>query len=169
MQSIDILNLLTDTMFLLLVILVVCLILIARLAIKPQGPRDSNVVRRMRRMIGQIDKEKPVEAPPVKSRQQIITGMFGTKMAALGLEPATDSGYVPVSYTPLARFLKERGVSDDIASAILDGVMEEETEGAVRAIIDAAAETPEFQLGPKDLEQARELAIQEWKNLRKIS
>ncbi len=169
MQSIDILNLVTDTMFILLVVLVVCLILIARLAVKPQGPRDSNIVKRMKRMIAQIDKEKPADAPPVKTREQIITNMFESKMKALGLEPAADSGYVPVSYTPLARFLKDRGVSDDIASAILEGVMAEETEEDVRAIIDAASETPEFDLGPKDLEEARNLAVQEWKNLRKIS
>jgi hypothetical protein len=167
MQSIDILNLLTDTMFILLVILFVCLILCARLAVTPTGPKDVPVVKQMKKMITQIEKERPVDAPEVRSRQEIITGMFESKMEALGLEPSTDSGYVPVSYTPLARFLKERGVSDDIAGAILDGLMEEETEAEVVAIIDAAAETPEFSLGPEDLAKARELAVEEWKNLRR--
>ena len=167
MQSFDILNLLTDTMFLLLVVLLVCTILCARLAIRPSGPKDIPVVKQMRRMISQIDKERTVEPPSVKSRQDVVTGIFESKMTALGLEPSRDSGHVPVSYTPLARFLKERGVSEDIAGAILEGLMEEETEAEVRGIIDAASETPEFSLGPKDLERARELAVQEWRNLRK--
>jgi hypothetical protein len=167
MQSFDILNLLTDTMFLLLIILLVCVILCARMAIRPSGPKDVPVVKRMRRMISQIDKERPVEPPSVRSRQDVITSIFESKMASLGLEPSRDSGYVPVSYTPLARFLKERGVSDDIAGAILEGLMEEATEADVRGIIDVAAETPEFSLGPKDLEKARELAVEEWKNLKK--
>lgn len=167
MQSINLLTILTDTMFILLVVLVVSLILIARLALAKTGPKDVPVVKQMHRMIAQIEKERTVEAPKVRSRQEIITGMFESKMEALGLEPSRDSGYIPVSYTPLARFLKEHGVSDDIVGAILDGLMEEETEAEAVAIIDAAAETPEFSLGPKNLETARELAAAEWKNLRR--
>jgi hypothetical protein len=166
-MQLDIISLFTDTMFLLVVILLICTLACAKLAVGPSGPKDIPIVKQMRRMLSQIQKEKDVEPPAVKSRQEIITGMFESEMISLGLTPSAAGGHVPVSYTPLSRFLRERNVADEIISAILDGLMEEETEAEVVAIIDAASETPELNLGPKDIEKVRELAVAEWKNLRK--
>ena len=166
-MQLDILSLFSDTVFLLVLILLVCIIACAKLAIGPSGPKQTPIVKQMRKMISQAQKGKDMEPPAVKSRQEMITDIFGTKMAALGLTPSEASGHVPTSYTPLARFLRDRGVSDDIISAILDGLMEAETPAEVLEIINAASETPDMNLGPMDIEKARELAVEEWKNLRK--
>jgi hypothetical protein len=88
-------------------------------------------------------------------------------MRALGLEPGSDSGYIPVSHTLLARYLVERGVHEDTVSAILDGLMEEESEPQVRAIIDAAADTAGVDLTSEELAKAQDLAVIEWTNLRR--
>jgi hypothetical protein len=88
-------------------------------------------------------------------------------MKSVGLKPSSDSGYIPVSYTPLARFLKDRGVQDDTIGAILAGLMEEETAESVRGIIDAAADTPGVDLIGEELEKAKLLGVEEWKNLRR--
>ena len=166
-MQLDILSLFTDTVFLLVLILLVCVIACAKLAIGPSGPKETPIVKQMRKMISQAQKGKDMEPPHVKDRQEMITDMFGKEMIALGLTPSAAGGHVPVSYTPLARFLRERGVSDEIISAILDGLMEAETADEVLEIINAAAETPDMNLGPMDIEKARVLAVEEWKNLRK--
>lgn len=124
------------------------------------------VVKQMRRMLMDVDKDKELMEPSVQTRQDIITEKFESQMNAIGLEPSTDSGYVPVSYTPLARFLKDRGVSDDTVGAILDGLREEATEESVREIIDATADTPDVDLTGGELEKAKQLAVDEWNNLR---
>ena len=125
------------------------------------------VVKQMRRMLADVDKEKELIEPAVQSRQDIITKRFESQMNAIGLEPSTDSGYVPVSYTPLARYLIERGVSDDTVGAILDGLMEEASEESAREIIDAAADTPDVDLTGEELEKAKQLAVDEWNNIRR--
>lgn len=128
---------------------------------KAKGP----LMNQMRKMIGQAEKGKDLSVPTVRSRQDIITQMFASTMHAIGLEPSTDSGYVPVSHTPLARFLKQRGVPDDTIGAILAGLMEEEHETEVRAIIEAAADSPDINLVGDELDEAKELAVEEWKIL----
>ena len=125
------------------------------------------IVKQMRRMISEVDKEKDMKEPVVKTRQDIITEKFNSQMQSIGLDPATDGGYVPVSHTPLARFLKDRGVHEDTVSAILDGLMEEESEIEVRAIIDAAADTPGVDLTGAELVEAQDLAVTEWTNSRR--
>ncbi|MBY8997890.1 MAG: hypothetical protein KGD60_09170 [Candidatus Thorarchaeota archaeon] len=125
------------------------------------------VLKQMRRMVSEVDKDKDMKEPVVQSRQDIIVKKFNSQMQEIGLEPATDGGYVPVSHTPLARFLVERGVHEDTVSAILDGLMEEEGEVQVRAIIDAAADTPGVDLTGEELAKAQDLAVIEWTNLRR--
>lgn len=129
---------------------------------KVKGP----LMKQIGKMMGETEKGKKLTVPPVRSRQEIITQMFESKMDAIGLEPSKDGGYIPVSSTPLARFLKERGVPDDTINAILAGLMEEEQETEVRAIIDAAADSPEINLVGSELDRAKDLAVEEWKNLR---
>jgi hypothetical protein len=129
---------------------------------KVKGP----LMKQIGKMLSETDKGKALSVPPVRTRQEIVTQLFESKMNAINLTPSKDSGYVPVSYTPLARFLKERGVPDDTISAILAGLMEEENEAEVRDIIDAAADSPDVNLVGNELNKAKELAIEEWKNLR---
>ena len=136
-----------------------------RYATGSKSPSDVPIMKQMRRMASQLDKNKDLTEPAVQSRQDIITDKFNSKMQAVGLEPATSSGYIPVSYTPLARFLKERGVNDDTVGAILAGLMEEESEEDVRAIIDAAADTPGVDLTGEELVKAKDLAVKEWTNV----
>jgi hypothetical protein len=125
------------------------------------------VVKQMRRMTTQLDKGKDLADPSVSTREDIITRKFNSQMKALGLEPATDSGYIPVSHTPLARFLQERGVQEDTVSAILAGLLEITSENDVREIISAAAESPGVDLTGTELEKAQELAANEWTNARR--
>ena len=125
------------------------------------------ILKQMRRMISEVDKDKGMKEPVVRTRQEIVTEKFNSQMQSIGLEPATDSGYVPSSHTPLARFLIERGVHEDTVGAILDGLMEEEGEAEVRAIIDAAADTPGVDLTGEELAKAQDLAVVEWTNLRR--
>lgn len=131
--------------------------------IKVKGP----LMKQMGKMVSEIDKGKELTVPPIRSREEITTQMFESKMNAIGLEASKSSGYVPVSYTPLARFLKERGVPEDTVSAIIAGILEEEGEAEVRAIIDAAAESPEVNLVGNELEKAKQLAVDEWANVKK--
>ena len=139
----------------------------ARYATRSKSSVGVPVMKQMHKMTSELDKGKDLTEPFVRSRQDIITQKFNSQMNEVGLEPATDSGYIPVSYTPLARFLKERGVQDDTVSAILAGLMEEENEAEVQAIIDAAADTPGVDLTGAELEKAKQLAIEEWNNVRR--
>lgn len=129
---------------------------------KFKGP----MMKQLQKMIGETEKGKSLSVPSVRTRQEIITQIFESKMNEINLTPSTDSGYVPVSSTPLARFLKDRGVADDTIDAIIAGLMEEEHEAEVRDIIDATADSPEVNLIGNELDEAKELAVDEWRKLR---
>jgi len=139
----------------------------ARLATRSKSQSGVPVLKQMRRMISEVDKEKDIAEPVVQTRQDIITKKFNSQLQAINLKPGTDSGHIPYSQTPLSRFLKERGVHEDTVSAILAGLMEEENEAEVRSIIDAAAETPGVDLTGEELLKAQDLAVNEWKNARR--
>lgn len=140
---------------------------------KPEKPKKSKIkakghlMKPIQKMVSAAERDKKLTVPPVRSRQEIITQMFESKTNEIGLVASTSSGYVPVSYTPLARFLKERNVPEDTVSAIIAGIMEEENEEAVEAIIEATAESPEVDLIGDELDKAKELAVEEWRNVRK--
>jgi hypothetical protein len=159
----------TDPLFLIVIVWILAALAAAIWVRRPRtkvakvkGP----LMKQIGKMIGETEKGNKLSVPAVRTRQEIITRMFESKMDAIGLEPSKDGGYIPVSSTPLARFLKERGVPDDTINAILAGLMEEERETEVRAIIDAAADSPEINLVGNELDKAKDLAVEEWKNLR---
>jgi len=139
---------------------------------EPPKPKRSKIkvkghlMKQIQKMEGQAEKDKELTVPHVRSRQEIITGMFESKTSAIGLEASTAGGYVPVSYTPLARFLKDRNVAEDTVSAIIAGIMEEENEEDVRTIIEVAADSPEVDLTGDELDKAKELAVEEWRNVK---
>ncbi|MFW9810403.1 MAG: hypothetical protein ACFFE6_13575, partial [Candidatus Thorarchaeota archaeon] len=171
MQPSDIVTLLMDILLspiFAFVIVVIVVIGAVRFRTRSRTGSSMPVVKQMRRMILDVEKEREITTPNVKSRQELITSMFGSQMNAIGLDPVTDSGYIPVSQTPLARYLKERGVQNDTVDAIVTGLMEEENEEHVRAIVDAAADTPGVDLTGEELEKAKQLAVDEWKNVRRI-
>ncbi len=116
-------------------------------------------------MLSATEKGRVPESPVVRSRQDILTDLFGVKMEAIGLEPSSDSGHIPLSYTPLARLLSEHGVENDIVSAILQGLQEEKSEQAVRDIIEATSESRAESLQGTILAEAQRLAVEEWKRL----
>ncbi len=161
-----ILEFILSPIFLFAVVMIIVVVAV-RYGTRSKSSSGVPVLKQMRRMVTDIDKGKAISEPSVKSRQDIITQKFNSQMKAIGLEPATESGYIPVSYTPLARFLKERGVQDDTVSAILAGLMEEENETDVRAIIAAASETPGVDLTGAELAKAQDLAVSEWTNVRR--
>jgi len=139
---------------------------------EPKKPKRSKIkvkghlMKQIQKMEGQAEKDKELTVPPVRSRQEIITEIFESKTNAIGLEASTAGGFVPVSYTPLARFLKDRNVAENTVSAIIVGIMEEENAESVKAIIEAAADSPEVDLIGDELEKAKELAVQEWRNVK---
>ena len=137
--------------------------------IEPKKQKKSNakvkgpLIKQMQKMESEAGKDKKLSVPPVRSRQEIITEIFASKTRAIGLQASTSSGYIPVSNTPLARFLKERKVPEVTVSAIIEGIMEEETEVGVRELIEAAS--PELGLSHNELDNAKDLAVQEWRNV----
>lgn len=156
-----------QTPIFLFAVAMIIVVVVARRATGSRSQSGTPVLKQMHRMTSQIDKEKTISDPAVQSRDEIISKKFNSQMKELGLEPAADSGYIPVSHTPLARFLKERGVHEDTIGAILAGLMEEENEADVRSIIDAAAETPGVDLTGAELTKAQDLAVEEWTNARR--
>ncbi len=166
-EIIDLLLEIIQSPLFLFAIVMIVVVAVVRYSSRSKTSVGIPVVKQMRRMILDVEKEREITTPAVPSRQEIITKMFDSQMNSIGLEPSTDSGYVPVSYTPLARFLKERGVHDDTIGAILDGLKEVETEAHVCEIIDAAADTPGVDLTGEELEKAKQLAVIEWNNVRR--
>jgi hypothetical protein len=156
-----------DPMFQYLVLFFIMLAVVIFAIRRRGGPSRYPVVGKIQKMIGDVEKERTVKVPDVKSRETIITEKFESEMKSVGLQPSTESGYIPVSYTPLARFLAERGIANDIASAISAGLKEEQTEEDVRNIIDAAAGTPDIDLTPDEIKKAQDLAVEEWNRVRK--
>lgn len=116
-----------------------------------------------------IEKDKKFEVKETLTRQDIISDLFERKMRSIGIEPSKDSGYIPTSQTPLARYLRRFDIEDDIIDAILAGLAEVETENSVREIIEAAADTPDLELEGDELKEAQELAVEEWKKMRRIA
>jgi hypothetical protein len=165
----QLIDLFMDPMFQFLVLFFILLAIAVFAIRRRQGPSRSSAVGKMQRMISDVEKERAVKVPEVQSRESIITDMFETEMKSVGLQPSTETGYIPVSYTPLARFLAERGISNDIASAVSAGLKEEATEEDVRNIIDAAAGTPDIDLTPEEVKKAQDLAVEEWLRVRKSS
>ena len=133
-----------------------------RTKIKAKG----HLMKQIQKMDGQAEKGKELTVPPVRSRQEIITQLFESKTNAIGLKASTEGGFVPISHTPLARFLKDRNVAENTVSAIIVGIMEEESEADVRTIIEVAADSPEVNLTSDELEKAKELAVEEWRNVK---
>jgi len=123
------------------------------------------LMKPMRKMASEAEKGKKLSVPQVRSRDEIITEMFESKLEEIGIKPSTSSGHVPVSYTPLAIYLKEREVTDDIVGALLEGIMEEDSEEDVKGIL--IASSPELGLVGSELEKAINLAVEEWRNVKK--
>ncbi|TFG98266.1 hypothetical protein E4H12_06550 [Candidatus Thorarchaeota archaeon] len=128
-----------------------------------------HLMKQMQKMSSEAERDKDLTVPPVRSRQEIVSEMFESKTRAIGLEASTSIGHMPMSYTPLARFLKERNVAEDTVSAIIAGLMEEENEEDVKAIIEAAADSPGVNLFGPELNKAKMLAVEEWRNVKKPS
>lgn len=131
-------------------------------------PKQKPIIKRINKMKKLIEKDKKFSVSETRTREEIITELFVEKMEIIGIKPSTDSGYIPTSQTPLARYLRRFGVADDIIDAILAGLAEEQSEKAVREIIEAAADTPEVKLEGDYLKQAQDLAVEEWTKLKRI-
>ena len=165
----SVMQLLDDSIFIIVdaVLFIFLIIFISGLCQK--GPQKSSIIKGMEKMLSTTEKGRVPEAPPVDNRQTIITRLFESKLQAIGLTPSSDSGHIPVSYSPLAVFLRDQGVPEDIVAAIITGLKEEESEEDVMNIIDAAADTPDVSLQGPDLEKAKNLAVDEWRREKRTS
>ena len=88
--------------------------------------------------IGEIEKELPTSH--VRTRQEIITDIFESKMKIIGLKPYKGDGYIALSNTPLARYLRKSGVSADFVEGIINELQNESEENRME-IIEAALES----------------------------
>ena len=129
--------------------------------------KDKPIIKQMKKLLTSVQKGKKIQEPDVSTRQDMISHLFEEKMESIGIEPSKDSGHIPTSQTPLARYLRKYGIKDDIIDAISVGLIEEESESAVRDIIDAAADTPDVNLDGMFLERAQDLAVEEWNRRRR--
>ncbi|MHA2162967.1 MAG: hypothetical protein ACXABF_11140 [Candidatus Thorarchaeota archaeon] len=152
---------------LLYIVPILLVLIIVGIAIR-RSKRSSKapIMKQIGKMLSTVEKGKIPDEPTVSSRQEIVTNLFESKMQAVGVEPSKDSGYIPTSQTPLAQYLRKYEIPDDIIDAILAGLQEESTEEDVRAIIDAAADTPDVNLDGIFLDKAKDLAVEEWKRAR---
>lgn len=125
--------------------------------------KERPIIKKLRKIQSEIEKGKIPKLPETQSRQDIIRSLFEEDLATIGLQPSADSGYIPSSQTPLAKYLRRFGVSDDIIDAIIAGLGEVETAEDIQEVIDAAAETPDIDLHGEYLVRAKELAVEEWK------
>jgi hypothetical protein len=127
--------------------------------------KERPIIKNLRKMSSEVEKGKNPKVPETQSREEIISSQFRNDLASIGLTPSLDSNYIPSAQTPLAKFLRKFGVSDEIIDAILAGLAEEENEDSVREIIGAAADTPEFNLKGEYLIRAMDLAVDEWRKM----
>lgn len=162
-----IISLLCDQTIQLALLVVLAAIILAVAARRRDGGKQSQVMKTMTKMLADVEKGRSITLTGVPTRQSTITSLFEKKMDAIGMKPSTESEYIPVSYTPLARFLTERKVPDHIVSAILAGLKEEDSEEEVRKIIEAAATTSHVDLSPKEIQKAQELAVEEWNRVKR--
>lgn len=178
----QIFSLLSDPLILIVILWIVGIIIAVAIYRRPKGSKDEKpskepkkvkikakgpFMKQIGKMVSEAEKGKDLTAPQVRTRTEVITEMFGSKMNAIGLKASAASGYVPVSYTPLARFLKDRGVPEDTVGAIIEAILESENDEDVRGIIGAAAESPEVNLAGEELNKAKQLAVDEWVNVKK--
>ncbi|UCE09212.1 MAG: hypothetical protein JSW61_09545 [Candidatus Thorarchaeota archaeon] len=148
--------------YLLVIALLVAVFAVAVLLGRPVGPRKTPIMKQVQKVKSAVDKGRTPPEVTVRSRLTIVTRLFEEKMEKVGLEPSSDSGYIPVSQTPFASFLAEHGVNEDTIGAILAELKQIESESGVAEIIDAVAETPGVVLEGADTETAVQLAIEEW-------
>ena len=130
--------------------------------------KELPILKKLKKMKGDIDKGKNPKIPETNSRQVLITEVFVEELGAIGLEPSSDSGYIPSSQTPLAKYLRRFGVADDIIDAIIAGLADDESAESVRMVIDAAADTPDIDLQGEYLTRAKDIAVEEWEKRRQI-
>ncbi len=133
------------------------------------GRKEPPIIKKIKKLRSAVEKGKKPPSLEIKSREEIITTKFEEAMHEIGLNPSEDSGYIPTSQTPLARYLRKYKIPDDIIDAVISGVAEAETAQAVRDIIDAAADSPKINLEGIYLGQAMDLAVEEWERRRKGS
>ncbi len=123
-------------------------------------------MKQVKRLMKAFEKGKPPPQLEVRDRQEIVTTLFESRIRAIGLEPSMASGHVPLSQTPLARFLRERGLPEDVVEAVVSGVAVEETEAGVRSLIEAASEALRTKLQPDEVRKAQNIAVEEWRRHR---
>jgi hypothetical protein len=144
------------------VVLIVLIVIGAAIRRRPKGPAGPPIIKRMSKMMSRIEKGKPIKDAPVKSRQDIITESFEEKMHAVGLKPSTDSGHIPTSRTPLAKYLLDHGVAESTTDAIVSELSGLESKDAVKEILEAAAESEGVSFTSVELDMAKQLALEEW-------
>ncbi len=166
-----VLDIFTDlfaTPLLWVLMLVVTLVVVVAVGLRTRGRTTVGPVllRELRDVRSAIERGRDFEPPSVRSRQEIVTDLFASKLLTIGLLPASATGHIPVSRTPLAQILRQHGLSDDVVDAITQGIRDEATEEDVMAIVEAAAESPGSTLRGQDLERAKQLAVEEWRRTR---
>ena len=143
-------------------LLIVLIVLVVAIKRRPKGPAGPPIITYMSKMMSRIEKGKPIKDVPSKSRRHIITESFEEKMHAVGMQPSTDSGHIPTSRTPLAKYLLDHGVAESTTDVIISELGALESKEAVNDILDAAAEGEGVSFTDLELNMTKQLALEEW-------
>ncbi|TXT57354.1 MAG: hypothetical protein BAJATHORv1_10054 [Candidatus Thorarchaeota archaeon] len=167
MQLDEIINLLLDPIVLVLLIVVIVIIAIAASRRGPKAPSGPPEVKIMLKMKSTVEKGRDVESPPVKSREEIISDMYESKLEEIGIKPPKEGGHIPlVASSDLSQKLVEYqeqmgAISDDDIEATVEGIHSAEGAREVTDIIDMVADV--IGLDEDDKKELQQLAHQEWK------
>ncbi|MGV9168729.1 MAG: hypothetical protein ACOC38_02185 [Promethearchaeia archaeon] len=146
-----------------LILLIVVLYFARRRFLEPTEPSE---IRKIKDMHSDIKKGKEPKAPVAKSRQEIITDIFESKMNKIGLEPSSEAGYIPVSTGDFSDYMIQHGVDIDTMRAILDDLPTLKRP-EVFDVVEAATEMQGVDFNVREVEEAKQLALNEWQRHRR--
>lgn len=155
-------DLLSSPMFLISLALVLVVVVLYFAKKKMISPADRSPIQKVKHMHSAIKKGNPPDIPVTRSRQDIITELFESKMNKIGLEPASEAGFIPVSTGDFADYMIEHGVDSETMRAILDDLPTLKRQ-EVFDVVEAAAEMQDADFTTREVEKAKQLALNEWK------
>jgi len=155
-------DLLSSPVFIISLVLVLVVVVLYFAKKKMVGPADRSAIQKVRHMHSAIKKGNQPDIPVTRSRQDIISELFESKMNKIGLEPASEAGFIPVSTGDFADYMIEHGVDPDTMRAILDDLPTLKRE-EMFDVVEAATEMRDVDFTNREVEEAKELALNEWK------
>jgi hypothetical protein len=155
-------DLLSSPVFIISLVVVLVVVVLYFAKKKMVGPADRSPIQKVRHMHSAIKKGNQPDIPVTRSRQDITSELFESKMNKIGLEPASEAGFIPVSTGDFADYMIEHGVDPDTMRAILDDLPTLKRE-EMFDVVEAATEMRDVDFTNREVEEAKKLALNEWK------